>query len=420
MSEGNTTEIQRSEAGMSIRQEFGATEVTQHAETAMAAMAAQHRAMVEARFIVAMRQGRNWLQIRSEINDLCADPEFAAEALYVKPLSKTPNDWNAIDKRERLRRRLDGEVGDWPIGFSARFIEAALFCCGHFRTEAIILWEDDEKRITQCEVIDLCKNSSRGRTIVTTKNIERRYAQKDAEPIATRYNTNGQLVYIYPANPDQVIQMEASAVSKSNRTLGEALLPPHFKREWRARIEKTILDQAAKDPKAEMKKLLDAFADKGIKPEQIEVYLDHSPESLQPAELVALRKIYVAIANGDCTWKEVFEAKFGTETGEESPAAKKIKDLLAKKQAEKKPATAPRMPQEVLPAVPEVSELPDLAQAKDGQQVRFKGALYTFVEESSAWRPDSLLPREETPAPSPGPQAIPPKRTKHEPSGFEL
>ena len=75
------------ETGVSVRQEFGSTEIMRGAETAMAAMAAQSKALVEARFVVAMRNPRRWANIRISVNNLCKDPGFAAEALYVKPLN---------------------------------------------------------------------------------------------------------------------------------------------------------------------------------------------------------------------------------------------------------------------------------------------------------------------------------------------
>ena len=114
--------VPASESGVTQRQEFGGTEVTRQAETAMSAMAAQHKAMVEARFIVAMRQGRNWLNVRSEMNELCVDPGFASEALYVKPLSRTPDKWNEMDKRQRLQLRLEGKTGDWPVAALKRLL----------------------------------------------------------------------------------------------------------------------------------------------------------------------------------------------------------------------------------------------------------------------------------------------------------
>src|ERR1017187_10475341 len=91
------------ESGVAIRQEFSGTEIMRGAETAMAAMAAQSKALIEGRFIVAMRQPRKWPNIRISVNQLCKDPGFAAEALYVKPLTAPPQDWQQIDKRERLR-----------------------------------------------------------------------------------------------------------------------------------------------------------------------------------------------------------------------------------------------------------------------------------------------------------------------------
>lgn len=336
------------EAGVSVRQEFGSTEIVRGAETAMAAMAAQSKALVEARFVVAMRCPRKWPNIRISVNQLCKDPGFAAEALYVKPLTATPEDWQQIDKRERLRRRLDGKVKDWPMGFSIRFIEAVLFECGNFDVDATIIWEDEDKRITLVSVIDLERNSAYKRTVTTAKTVERSYLKKNEEPLSVRTNTNGQMVYLLPANAQQIETSEAAGVSKALRTMGERLLPPHYKAEWRAIIERTILDQAAKDPEGEKKKLFDAFAEKGVLPSSLEQYLEHPVAEMQPAELAALRKIFVAVSSGEVTWRDVMESKFGASGDDDkptqSPGAAKVTEILNRKR-EPKTATTSSSPQ---------------------------------------------------------------------------
>jgi len=59
------TEVnQKDEAGVSVRQEFGASEVTRMAETALAAVPPQQQAMVQARFVMALQRRRNWEDVR--------------------------------------------------------------------------------------------------------------------------------------------------------------------------------------------------------------------------------------------------------------------------------------------------------------------------------------------------------------------
>lgn len=320
-----------SEAGVTTRQDFSGTEVVRAAETSQAALMAQYKAMVESRFVVAMRMPRNWETVRVAMNRMCENPDFAAEALYVKPIGFTPDGWNQMTKRQRLQEAPK----NWPQGFSIRFIEAALFEMGNVDTTATIIWEDDDKRMTQVVVMDLQRNSAFSRTVITNKVVERSKLKKDQVAISQRQNSAGQIAYLVAATNDEVNLAEASGVSKSIRTLGERLLPPHYKQEWRARAERAVHDKAATDPEGEKKRLIDAFAEKGIMPQSIEAWLEHPLAELVPGEIVSLRKIWVAIANGEISWKEVMDTKHGEAEDAEvvNPGAAKVKDILEKKKA---------------------------------------------------------------------------------------
>lgn len=337
----------RAEAGVSVREEFSGSEIMRQAETSTAMVAAQQKALIEARFVVAYRMGRNIEQLRQEMNLLCKNPMFAETAMYLKPVSTTPQGWKVMPQRERLIAELekrdrnrtakgDDNEQEWPMGFSIRFIEAAIAAAGSIDVTAMVIWEDELKRISRVDVTDLVKNNSFSRTVVTSKTVERRYARKGADPIATRYNSFGDLVYIYEATEAEVLQTEAANVSKSIRTLAEKLFPGHLKLEWRQTLEATIMDRAAEDPAKAKKEILDAFMTVGVNAVQIEEYLEHPlDQGLQPAEYLILRTIYSSMRGAEVTWAQVIQSKFGPAEGEaEDPAAKRMKALLIKKQAD--------------------------------------------------------------------------------------
>jgi hypothetical protein len=333
--------IERSdEAGISVRHEFNATEVTRAAETAIAAVQAQQKAMIEARMVMAIKRPRSWDNIRAAVLNLCKTTAFAEEALYVKPIGTTPDEWKSWSKQERLQ----SAPPDWPRGFSVRFIEAVLFEAGNFDCPTAVLYEDEDQRKTQVCVWDLERNSSYSRTITTTKTVERKKLKNRQVPIGIRANSYGDQIYILPATDDEVNQKEASAVSKAIRTLGEKLLPPHHKAEWRREIEKTIANKAIQDPEAAKKEIQDAFFKIGVIASDIEKYLGHAVAGLTPSEYVELRGVYVALAAGDVTWAEAMQAKQPVAPGEdeeepqESEAAKKIK---ARIEAQRKKSVAP-------------------------------------------------------------------------------
>lgn len=390
------------EAGVRVREGFGDMEVMRVAETSQTAMAAQVKAQIEARFIVAMKMRRSWNQIRVEVNQMCDDPSFAEEALYTKPLGFTPNGWNDMTKRERLV----SAPANWPRGFSIRAIEAILFEMGNVDNTAFIIYEDEEQRLTNVCVIDLERNTGYTRTVVTKKRVERAKLKANQEAISVRTNSNGQKTFLVEATADEVNLAEASGVSKAIRTMGERLIRPSLKKEWRDRIEKTLRNKAATDPEGEKKKLIDAFASKGVSPGDLEKYLEHSLSQVQPAELLTLRQLFTALSAGDITWREVMDSK-DAEPEDEAPTTKKgtekVNEIL--KKATAKPATTPttsttqnapsnegekrevpsetakpsetEKPETVTDTVREYDQFPDEVPVEDGKRIKVKGVIYT-------------------------------------------
>ena len=295
------TQAMNAETGLIRRDEMTGMEASRSAETAMGALAAQMKAEVEARFVVAYRCPRDWDDVRVRINRLCQDPEFASEALYVKPMGRTPDGWKEMSKRDQLLKSPE----DWPTGFSIRFVEAAIYEATNIDVDVLVTWEDAEVRRTRVSVFDLQSNNKYSRTITTRKIVERRRLKEGQESLGTRTNSSGITVYLVEATDADVTQMESAAVSKVIRTYGEKLLPPHHKREWQRKIWDTLANQAAKDPKGEMNKMIDAFADRNITPRMLEEFLGHPVSQIVPAEIVKLRGIFVAISNAEATWSDV-------------------------------------------------------------------------------------------------------------------
>ena len=339
-----------------MRQEFSAMVESQFHETAATAIAAQVKAMVEARCIVAMKVGRSWPNIRTAINQQIKDPDFCAEALYAKPIGKVPDGWQTMTKREQLITA----PSSWPRGFSIRFVEAVLAEAGHFDIKAYVTWEDESRRITDVTVYDIFKNNIYQRTVITAKTVERKKKPKDENDIlGERLNSWGDVVYTVAALPAEVDLAEAAGVSKAIRTMGERLIPPQYKREWEEKIEATLRDATAKDPEKETKRVMDAFFQYGVTPADLEEFLGHSISALQPAEYAALRGILVLISQGEATWRDVLEYEkkaHDQAEGDMSPAAKRVKEKIdqkskmekqaeeAKRQTEQQPKQAETKP----------------------------------------------------------------------------
>ena len=318
-----STEVVPVRAGEISRQEFGAQSLAIQAETASMAVAAQAKAAVEARYILALKKPREWEDVRVRLEKECKRPGFAEVARYRKPIGK------GIE------------------GPSIRFAEAALRCMTNVYPETSVIYESDDKRIVQVSVTDLESNLTYSSQVVIAKTVERRQEKDGQRTIGQRTNSNGQTVYIIEATEDDLLNKQNALVSKALRTNALRLLPGDILDACMDLVQGTLRDKAAKDPDAEKRKLIDAFAGIGVGPTDLTAYLGHSLERIQPAEIVELRSVYTAIRDGDARWEEVMEVRgaaagsTGSRELQEETARKKI-ELLKKEKAAPAAAAAPK------------------------------------------------------------------------------
>jgi hypothetical protein len=273
---------------LTTRQEFGAQQTTTAlVETASTAVAAQAKAMVEARYIMAMQRPRNWDQVRQDIVRECRRPSFAhnKSAYYRKP------------------------IGQGVEGLGIRFVEVALRCMTNVLVETTMIFEDDAKEVHRVAVTDLESNLTYPLDVRVSKTVERSKPSDDGSYIAVRKNSYGKMTYTVPANDDDLLNKRGALISKAMRTLGLRIIPGDLQDEAEEIIKAVRLDEAARDPAAERKKIADAFGEIGVKADDLTKYLGHSLDACSPTELVGLRGIYGAIRDGEATWKSVMDNK---------------------------------------------------------------------------------------------------------------
>jgi hypothetical protein len=294
---------------LTTRQEFGAQQTTTAlVETASTAVAAQAKAMVEARYIMAMQRPRNWDQVRQDIVRECKRPSFAhnKSAYYRKP------------------------IGQGVEGLGIRFVEVALRCMTNVLVETTMIFEDDAKEVHRVAVTDLESNLTYPLDVRVSKTVERSKPSDDGSYIAVRKNSYGKNVYTVPANDDDLLNKRAALISKAIRTLGLRIVPGDLQDEAEEIIKTVRMNEAARDPAAERKKIADAFGEIGVKVSELVSYLGHSLDACSPAELVDLRGIYGAIKDGEATWKSVMENK-AEQGGGDSEGTKPIPVCTAEK-----------------------------------------------------------------------------------------
>lgn len=280
------------EKGLTKREEFGAQQLQRTGETAIAAVAAQAQAMIQARYIMAMRNPRDLDEVRVKLLKACERPGFADSAWYRKP------------------------VGKGVEGLTVRFAEEASRCMTNISKDAMVVYEDDDQRIVRIFVTDLESNDSNSLDVVVTKTVERSKVPEGETPIRVRTNAAGKATYILRATDDDVLVKQQSLLSRIRRNLILQVLPGDIVDEARTRIKEIRLGDAAKDPEGAKKKVADAFAGIGVMPGDLKKYLGHELASCSPQEIVDLRAVFTAIKTGESNWQEIMSAR----VGEEPPA----------------------------------------------------------------------------------------------------
>lgn len=260
--------------------------VQKFVETASSAVAAQAKASVDARYLVAMRNPRSWDTVRLRILAACQRPGFAEVARYSKPVG-----------------------GKSVVGPSIRFAEEALRAMGNCYVETMVIFDDAERRIVRVTPTDLESNLSYPQDLLIAKTVERARVREGQTVITRRQNVKGETVYIIEATEDDLLVKQAALTSKAIRTGALRLLPSDIQEEAMEKVAETLLKEDAKDPTTAKKRLLDSFYSLGVEPSDIEDYLGHKTEAVTPAELNLLRTVYTALRDGEATWADVLETK---------------------------------------------------------------------------------------------------------------
>ena len=284
-------------------------------ENAALAMAAQQKAVVEARYKMALARPRDLDSVRQNMLKDARRPSFASVAIYHKP------------------------VGKGIEGPSIRFVEAAIRNMTNILTETSTISEDEERRVIRVAVSDLETNTYFSQDVTVTKTVERSKLPQGEKPIRVRTNSYGKPVYILHGTDDDILNKQNSLISKAVRTLGLRLIPGDLVDEALYYVRQTMAKQDAADPDAAKNRIIDAFAQLGVPVEALKDFLGHELSSIDPAELQLLRSTYSAIKDGETTWKAVMDDKAEKEAeakaaaSASAPATKKAEPASQKAQA---------------------------------------------------------------------------------------
>jgi hypothetical protein len=292
---------------LSTQQDFsGSSQQLAVVETASTAIAAQAKAMIESRYIMALRNPRNMDQVRTDLLKECRRPTFAnnKSAYYIKP------------------------IGKGVEGLGIRFVEVALRCMKNVLVETTMIFEDTQKEVHRVSVTDLEANITYPLDVRVSKTVERSKPSDDGSYISVRKNSYGKYVYTVLGSDDDLLNKRGALISKAIRTIGLRIIPGDLCDEAEDIIKSVRLNSAAQDPDAERKRIVDAFAGIGVSANNLVAYLGHEIAQCSPAQLVELRGIYGAIKDGEASWKSVMDNK--SEQGGDESAQNKDSDLAEK------------------------------------------------------------------------------------------
>jgi hypothetical protein len=259
------------------------------------AMAEAAKARISAMYIMALKKPRNEDQARIRILEACRRPEFADRVEYSKPMGG--------EKKVR--------------GPSIRFAETALRLWENIESDIQVIYDDPTVRRIKIRMTDLETNASYTKELSIRKTVERKSTRGRTpdEIFGERINTYGDKVYIVAATEDEMMVKESAMISKAIRTEGLRLIPSDIVDEARSVAAETLAKKDSQDPAAAKKKVLDAFAAIGIKPNELEKYLKHKVDTISPAELADLRAVHAALKEGDATWADYVQADEPSEPG---------------------------------------------------------------------------------------------------------
>ncbi len=310
-------------AGTVARSEFGASQVSVIAETAVTASAAAVKAEIEAAYIMAMQRPRNLDAVYERIMRDCKRPSFANAAVYRLPRSQ----YNPATK-QREKKLIKG--------LSIRFTEDAIRHMGNAVLKAQTLFDDEDKQIVQVVGVDLETNTRFEETVIISKTVERKRVNEGTQVLGSRRNEYGDVVYIVSATDDEFRMKKGAEVARARRNVGNQLVPADIREDAMGACEATMLDKASKDPDSERKALILGFSQVGVPAEALAEYLGHPLTTMQPAELVEMRQLWRAIADGHTTWSAAMEEKA------EEEAAKAAAEAAERGKAEgKAPGSKP-------------------------------------------------------------------------------
>ena len=267
---------------------FDAPVATQPKQTALVDIE-QHRAMAEVQsaIVLAKKFPRNQIEAMDRILTACQRPALAEQALYTYARGGTD-----------------------ISGPSIRMAEAIAQNWGNIQFGVKELEQRNGESTVQTYAWDMETNTKQEKTFQVKHE---------------RYTKKGKYAL---QDPRDIYEMTANQGARRLRACILGVIPGDVIEAAVAQCEQTLKAKADTGPDA-IKKMVESFEKYGITKEQIEKRIQRRLDSITPAQVVSLRKIFNSLKDGMSTPADWFEIV----TPEEKDPATSLKDKIKSKQA---------------------------------------------------------------------------------------
>lgn len=297
------------------------TPATVNAET----LAKREQSLLQGKLWAARQFPRNIETVETRLLHECKRPRLAEIARYSLP---------------RGEKKVEG----WTI----RFAEQAMRLFGNVEVRTLIISEDRDLRVIEVQIVDYETMVSESRQLTVSKTIERKQLKRGDEPVAERKNvTTGEVIYVVPATEADMLAKQNGIISRSKRNLILELMPPDVLYACERQVLATITDTAKSDPDASKRRMLEKFAEIGVTPAQLQVYLgfpiaDLANKLISGNKAAELLSLYEAIKGGETSWAQVMEGKNTPSESSAPPVPKKTPPPPTEAKPESKPEATKR------------------------------------------------------------------------------
>jgi hypothetical protein len=268
---------------------FDAPVATQPKQTQALVDIEQHRAMAEVQsaIVLAKKFPRNQIEAMDRILTACQRPALAEQALYTYARGGTD-----------------------ISGPSIRMAEAIAQNWGNIQFGVKELEQRNGESTVQTYAWDMETNTKQEKTFQVKHE---------------RFTKKGKYAL---QDPRDIYEMTANQGARRLRACILGVIPGDVIEAAVAQCEQTLKAKADTGPDA-IKKMMESFEKYGVTKEQIEKRIQRRLDSITPAQVVSLRKIYNSLKDGMSSPADWFEIV----TPEEKDPATSLKDKIKSKQA---------------------------------------------------------------------------------------